>query len=119
MMSAEVLESKYPIFDNIEIPEREIENWQITLDLLSQIAATPAALIMRVHGREIEVFVSSHGSGNVYRRGEKAPLNSNRYCETVMDTQHELLVPNALKDPLWDKNPDIGLVLCNINNLHK
>ena len=26
-----------------------------------------------------------------------------------MSTRRELLVPNALKDPLWDKNPDIAL----------
>ena len=43
-MSAEVIEPKYPIFDNIEVPEREIENWQITVDLLSQIANIPVAL---------------------------------------------------------------------------
>lgn len=108
-MSAESEAPKYPILDDIEVPEKVIENWQITVDLLSKIANTPAALIMRVHSDEIEVFVSSHSSGNVYHHGEKAPLDSGLYCETVMDTQHELLVQNALKDPLWDKNPNIAL----------
>jgi len=109
MMSDEVKAPKYPILDDIEVSEKEIENWQITVDLLSKIANTPAALIMRVHSDEIEVFVSSHSTGNVYHHGEKAPLDSGLYCETVMSTQRELLVPNALKDPLWDKNPDIAL----------
>jgi len=108
-MSDEVKAPKYPTLDDIEVPEKEIENWQTTADILSKIANIPAALVMRVHADEIEVFVSSHSSGNVYHHGEKAPLDSGLYCETVMNTQHELLVPNALKDPLWDKNPDIAL----------
>ena len=108
-MLAEAMESKYPILDDIEVPEREIENWQITVDLLSQLVNIPAARIMRAHNREIEVLVSSHSSGNVYDQGERALLDSGLYCEKVMDTQRELLVPNALKDPLWDKNPEIAV----------
>ena len=108
-MSAELLESKYPICDQIKVPEHEIENWQATVDLLAEIAHIPAALVMRVHASEIEVFVSSHSAGNVYHPGEKATLNTGLYCETVMSTQRELLVPNALIDPDWNHNPDIEL----------
>ena len=108
-MFVAIKEPKYPINDNIEVPGNEIENWQITVDILAKITDTPAALIMRVHNDKIEVFVSSHSSGNVYHRGEMAPLNFGLYCEKVMNTQRELLVPNALNDPLWAKNPDIAL----------
>jgi PAS domain S-box-containing protein len=100
---------KYPILDEIEVPEPVIANWQITVDLLAEIAGVPAALIMRVHAHDIEVFVASRGPGNVYHPGEKAPLDTGLYCETVMSTQCKLLVPNALKDPHWDHNPDITL----------
>ncbi|MFZ4465251.1 MAG: PAS domain S-box protein, partial [Bacteroidales bacterium] len=100
---------KYPILDHIEVPEQILKSWQITVDLLAKIAKIPSALIMRVHEQEIEVFVSSLSAGNVYHQGEKAPLDFGLYCETVMSIQHELLIPNALKDPLWDKNPDIKL----------
>lgn len=86
-----------------------MSNWQTTVDLLADIAGIPAALIMRVHPRDLEVFISSHSEGNVYKSGELAPLDTGLYCETVMDTQRELLVPNALSDPLWDQNPDIKL----------
>jgi len=100
---------KYPILDEIEIPAEVMANWQITADLLAGIAEIPAALIMRVHAHEIEVFVSSHSPGNVYHPGEKAPLDTGLYCETVMSTRSMLLVPNSLNDPAWDKNPDIAL----------
>jgi len=108
-MSDEVKAPKYPICDHIKVPEQEIENWQATVDLLAEIARIPAALIMRVHAHEIEVFVASHSPGNVYHPGERATLNTGLYCETVMSTQRKLLVPNALIDPDWDHNPDIGL----------
>jgi hypothetical protein len=67
----------------------EVEN-QITADLLAEIAGAPAALIMRVHAHEIEVFVASHSPSNVYHPGEKAQLNTGLYCETVMSTQSKL-----------------------------
>ena len=108
-MSGKIKAPKYPILDEIDVPGKVIENWQITVDLLSKISNTPSALIMRVHAEDIEVFVSSHSAGNVYHVGERSPLNFNLYCETVMNTRNKLLVPNALQDPLWDKNPDIAL----------
>lgn len=108
-MSPEFKSPKFPILDEIEIPENVLENWQITADLLAQIAKVPAALIMRVHARELEVFVASHSPGNACHPGEMAPLDTGLYCETVMRTQKLLLVPNALKDPDWDHNPDLKL----------
>ncbi|WP_020183321.1 EAL domain-containing protein [Methylotenera sp. 1P/1] len=101
--------AKFPILDDIEVPEDVLESWQITADLLANISNIPAALIMRVHDTEIEVFVSSHSKDNAYHCGEKASLNTGLYCETVISTQHKLLVPNALTDPEWVSNPDVTL----------
>ncbi len=100
---------KYPIHADIEVPADMHECWQRTIDLMAETLKVPAGLIMRVHPREIEVFVSSSNPDNVYEHGERAPLDTGLYCETVMSTQRELLVPNALTDPLWDHNPDIAL----------
>ncbi len=101
--------SKYPILDSLAISPAVLANWQESINLIADVVQVPAALIMRVHATEIEVFVKSDNDGNVYEAGERAPLNTGLYCETVMDTQDELLVPNALKDPNWDHNPDIEL----------
>lgn len=102
-------QAKYPILDHLEVPADVVESWKITADLLAQIANIPAALVMRTHSEEIEVFVSSTSVGNVYHTGELANLGTGLYCETVMDTQHPLLVPNATTSPEWDHNPDIKL----------
>ena len=100
---------KSPILNTIEAPQKVIESWQESVNLLADIAGIPAALIMRVHAGEIEVLISSNSAGNVYHRGKKSPLKTGLYCETVISTQRELLVPNALSDPAWDHNPDIEL----------
>lgn len=100
---------KYPILDDIEIPKDTLENWQRTADLLAEMVNVPAALVMRVHAHEIEVFVASNSPGNVYHPGEKTPLDMGLYCEMVMNTQRKLLVSNALKDPAWEHNPDVAL----------
>lgn len=83
--------------------------WQEILDLLANIVRIPAALIMRVEPPKIKVFLSSRSQGNPYEEDEEAPLNSGLYCETVMATRKQLIVPNALTDKLWCNNPDVKL----------
>jgi diguanylate cyclase (GGDEF)-like protein/PAS domain S-box-containing protein len=97
------------VLTSLEIPEDILMNWQRIVDLLADILNIPSALIMRVHSHEIEVFTKSSNKENVYKVGERALLDTGLYCETVMSTQQELLVPNALKDPLWKYNPDVDL----------
>jgi signal transduction histidine kinase len=101
--------SKYDILTDIDVSDRHRERWQGTLNILADLLEAPVALVMRVHGREIEVFARSDSDGNVYEESETAPLDSGLYCETVMTNRAELMVPDALADPQWDHNPDIKL----------
>ncbi|MFC1672707.1 ATP-binding protein [Pseudomonadota bacterium] len=100
---------KYQTLDHIELPSELSASWQQSVDLLAEALEVPAALVMRVHAKDIEVFVRSQNPENVYKPGEKANLDTGLYCETVMDTRQELQVPNALTDPAWGHNPDIEL----------
>ena len=92
-----------------EIPPERLERWQQTVDLMANVVNVPAGLIMRVHPDEIEVLISSHTDGNPYTPGDSERLKKELYCETVIDSQCELSVPNALIDPDWNHNPDIKL----------
>ncbi|MGR2682067.1 ATP-binding protein [Chromobacterium haemolyticum] len=94
---------------NLSISHELSEKWQQVLDLLAKIVDIPAALIMQKQAPSIKVFLSSHSQGNPYEEDELADLDTGLYCETVMSSRKELLVPNALKDPDWDHNPDIKL----------
>lgn len=92
-----------------EIPKQIIDNWQRIANLMAKILKVPAGLIMKVHSNEIEVFVSSQTENNPYEVNEKAKLNTGLYCETVIAKRQILIVPDALKAPEWNQNPDIEL----------
>jgi two-component sensor histidine kinase len=92
-----------------EISEEIIKKWQDILNLGANLLQVPAGLIMRLHEKEIEVFLSSNTENNPYEPHEKAELQTGLYCETVVGNRKELLVPNAKKDPLWENNPDVAL----------
>ena len=92
------------------VPVTTLENWQRILDILAKIIGIPAALIMRLVDDDIEVFVASKSPGNPYHPGDKEHFeNSGLYCERVIKTREQLLVPNALSDAEWKNNPDIKL----------
>jgi len=74
--------NKFPILDEIEVPHQVVNSWQETIDLLAEITDVPAALIMRVNAREIEMFSSYQSAGNVYHCGETMQLGTGLYCET-------------------------------------
>ena len=90
------------------IPDLLIEKWQELANLLAEIVGVPAALIMKVENEFMEVFTSSKSADNPYNVGDKEKWYG-LYCETVIKTKKKLLVPNALLDENWDKNPDIKL----------
>jgi hypothetical protein len=94
----------------LEVPPELLDKWQSIADILAEMLAVPAALIMRCQGNEIEVLVASTSPENPYHPGEKESLpGSGLYCETVIKTRQMLLVPNALEDEKWQNNPDIKL----------
>ncbi len=91
------------------VSQDRIQKWQEILALASRLFQVPVALIMKVHEKEIEVFLSSQTEGNPYKIGEKANLGTGLYCEKVLKTNKQLMVPNALLDEEWKNNPDIKL----------
>ncbi|MDR9830083.1 GGDEF and EAL domain-containing protein [Vibrio sp. FNV 38] len=95
--------SELPIPINIQT------SWQNIVNLLAEIMNVPSALIMRVHPTTIEVFSSNDNKNHPYQIGDIERLGQGLYCENVIETQHPLLVPDSLADPLWQENPDIQL----------
>lgn len=92
-----------------EIEPRMLGQWQEITNLVARLCKVPAALVMRQNDDTMEVMSASEHPDSPYRAHELAPLNGDLYCETVIRTQQALEVPNALKDPAWDHNPDIEL----------
>lgn len=94
----------------VEVPEITLKKWQNIVDIMAEMLGIPAALIMRLVESDIEVFVSSRSEGNPYNPGDHEHfLGSGLYCETVINKNDKLLIPNALADEKWKNNPDIKL----------
>jgi len=91
-----------------DFPDWVLEKWQNIADLLAETIGIPAALIMKTEHEFMEVYISSQSENNPYQMGLKDEMYGH-YCETVLRTQQKLMIPNATKDSLWDKNPDIAL----------
>lgn len=98
------------LHNQYDIPEDTLNRWQNIIDIVAELIGVPAALIMRVVESDIEVFVSSKSDGNPYHPGDHEHfLGSGLYCETVINRNDKLLIPNALADERWKNNPDIKL----------
>lgn len=93
--------------DNMVIPNEMSSGWQVIVNLLAEIISVPAALIMRVHKEHIEVFSVNNNNANPYHIRDKEGLGQGLYCETVINENRLLLVPNASKDSQWQNNPDM------------
>ena len=94
----------------VSISDDVVIDWQEIVDIMAEIFNIPAALIMRLIGSEIEVFISSKSENNPYKSGDKEKVwGSGLYCENVLKTRKKLLVPDALNDENWKNNPDIKL----------
>ncbi|MEO2267315.1 GAF domain-containing sensor histidine kinase [Pseudoalteromonas pernae] len=96
-------------FADEEFQSKIFEQWQRVLDLIAQIYDIPAALVMRLHEKDIEVFAKSNCENNPYHENETAALGSGLYCETVVGTDSQFEVENALEDERWHDNPDVPL----------
>lgn len=97
-------------YATIDIPQDTLNLWQTLLDIMAEKYIIPAALIMKITLPDIKVFLSSKSVGNPYEVGDSECLvGSGLYCERVIKTKSKLLVPDALRDAEWDKNPDIKL----------
>ncbi len=94
---------------HIEPPANLMTAWRRLLRILANSTDVPAALIMRIHPGELEIFVSSQNKENPYQQGKRVDLGKGYYSEAVIRSGKELLVIDALSDPGWDHNPDIEL----------
>ncbi|MFW5832179.1 MAG: GAF domain-containing sensor histidine kinase [Prolixibacteraceae bacterium] len=93
-----------------EFVSEVVQKWQSLIDVTAKIVNVPSGLIMKLNEDSIEVFVKSQTDGNPYEAGEEAKLIYGLYCEMVIGTQKQLLVPDATKSKVWkDNNPDVDI----------
>lgn len=102
--SVEITDSNKP-----ELNGLMISKWQNIINLVAEILDVPAGLIMKITGDSMKVYLKSGNDGNPYTEGGEEKLGKGLYCETVIGTDSELLVPDALVEEAWKDNPDVEL----------
>ena len=100
-----------PIRDNDKPTVNEImmEKWQKIINLVADLLAVPAGLIMQITDTHMEVFLRSENTDNPYPEDGKDTLLHGLYCETVIGTDNALHVDNSLHHKAWEDNPDVKL----------
>lgn len=89
------------------IPSIILTRWQRLVDIMGKVTDTPAALITRVHSKNIEMLVTNQTPVNPYTANELSPRFCGLYCDEVVDKQQPLLVNNAANEEQWRNNPDM------------
>jgi c-di-GMP phosphodiesterase len=75
--------------------------------LAAKIIGVPSGLVTRVTEKELEVFLTSETAGNIFSKEMKFTLGTGIYCEHVIGTRKQNIVPNALKEDYWKENPSV------------
>jgi len=94
--------------------EKEVaEKWQEILDLAVQMYGIPAALIMKLHKEDLEVYAKSSNEGNFFVKNKHTSIGVGHYCETVIANDQMLFVKNAKEDSFWADSPDAKANMIN------
>ncbi len=91
------------------VPDDIKLKWQNIVNMLAKVLDVPAALIMKITSENMEIFLKSSNPDNPYPKDGKDALLHGLYCETVIGTDDQLLVENALANSVWKDNPDVSL----------
>jgi len=95
--------------DKPSIHDEFSEKWQRILNLFSKILNVPTGLIMKITDETMEVVLKNTNRDNPYKVGGNDKLGCGLYCETVIGTDAELVVEDALQTDVWKDNPDVKL----------
>lgn len=93
---------------DVAIPQEIRDKWQNIVNILIRVMKVPVALIMRVDFPSFTVFQAGDSDENPFKADQEFKLPAGIYCEETMKRKEKVLIPNALKDPKWDKNPSIS-----------
>lgn len=91
------------------ITKNILNKWQLIINNVADIFDVPAALIMKITTKNMEVFLRSQNKENPYPDDGKDSLGHGLYCETVIGENRELVVDNSLHYDEWKDNPDVAL----------
>lgn len=95
-----------------QIPYWLQEKWQSFANAIADLFNIPAAVIMKLEEKELEVYLASDTKNNPFIPGSHRDL-SGSYCEAVINSQQIVEIPDATSDPRWMHNAPLNNGLLN------
>lgn len=89
--------------EDIEVPDRLLDEWQGIVNLLAEFVDVPGAYVMKIHPPTFEVLLASETANNPAAAGSVYDL-AGHYCEHVVESGAPLHVPNAHEDPAFQQS---------------
>ena len=83
------------------IDKQIVAKWQEKIDLLQQLLQVSAAILMKLHPRELEVYVSSGNKNNPYAIGDRGEINIGSYCDSIIASKVRVQIEDASDDEYW------------------
>ena len=88
-----------------EHPELNLEKWQKTVDLISQLFNCACGAIVQLRDEEFFTVRSSQNRDNFLKRCDAWPYEMNSFCRHVIEKGDALYVADPESDPEWSQIP--------------
>ena len=95
------------------ITEEILNEFQDIVNLLAEVPAVPAALILKIDSSQSEVLCACESEGNPFKKGDRFPVED-RFREEILTTGNELPVTTVLHDKNKAEESSVyrGMVSC-------
>ncbi|NBI07683.1 GAF domain-containing protein [Senegalia massiliensis] len=95
--------------DKPKVEDDMKKGWQNMANLIASFTNVRAGLIMEITKEAMQVFLMSENESNPYKVGGNDYLCHGLYCETVVGTDKELSIVDAMQLESWKDNPDVDI----------
>lgn len=85
----------------------DLEKWQTTVDLISQIYGTACGAIVQFTGDEFTALSTSSNADNFLGPGDTWAWEIKSFCRRVVETRNQLYVSNAAGEAEWSDAPPV------------
>ncbi|MGR5063837.1 sensor domain-containing diguanylate cyclase [Photobacterium sp. DNB22_13_2] len=88
-----------------EYPELDLEKWQKTVDLISQLFDCTCGAIVQLRDQEFFTVRSSQNTDNFLKPCDAWPCEMNSFCRHVIEEGDSLYVADPANHPTWGQIP--------------
>ncbi|WP_420546998.1 sensor domain-containing diguanylate cyclase [Curvivirga sp.] len=88
-------------------PEVDIDKWQQLVNLIAELYDCECGTIVHFHNETFTAVVASINPGNFLKSGDNWPWKLKSFCRRIIETEHDLYVPNTPEDPDWCDAPPV------------